>query len=74
MGEGHDFLWSYIRGYYERPDDTERYTNMCTIVQSSGTGKSRTVDELGKSHLLVYMNLSRSDRGMLYSDSVIILA
>ncbi|KAG6856553.1 hypothetical protein H0H87_003235 [Tephrocybe sp. NHM501043] len=33
------------------------YGNFCTIVQSSGMGKSRVVDEIGRKYLVISMNL-----------------
>ena len=45
-------------------EGSELYANMCAIVQSSGMGKSRTADELGKSHFLIPMNLRDGNRGM----------
>jgi len=33
------------------------YANYLAIVQSSGLGKSRTVDEMSKRHFVIPMNL-----------------
>lgn len=41
------------------------YANYFTIVQSSGMGKSRVVDELAKSHFVIPMNLRSDGSGML---------
>ncbi|KIM88098.1 hypothetical protein PILCRDRAFT_3154 [Piloderma croceum F 1598] len=37
------------------------YANYLAIVQSSGMGKSRTVDEMGKHHFLIPMNLREAE-------------
>ena len=43
------------------------YAPYCAVVQSSGLGKSRCVDELSKSHVVVPMNLNKpSARGMYF--------
>ena len=60
-GEGHKQLWEHIRVHSDGP---RKYANMCAIVQSSGTGKSRVIDELGKSQFVIPMNLIGSTKGM----------
>ncbi|KZT22737.1 hypothetical protein NEOLEDRAFT_1137521 [Neolentinus lepideus HHB14362 ss-1] len=50
-------LWKYIQSNMDREDVYARYL---AIIQSSGTGKSRTVDELSKTHLVIPMNLRNS--------------
>jgi hypothetical protein len=43
--------------------DEDNYARYTSIVQSSGMGKSRTVDELSKTHLVVPMNLRQESKG-----------
>lgn len=48
MGEAADALWDHIVTHY-KPDDYDKiYAHYITIVQSSGMGKSQTVNELSK--------------------------
>jgi hypothetical protein len=56
IGQAADALWMYITRHYE-PNNTKVYAHYVAIVQSSGMGKSRTVDELGKCHFSIPMNL-----------------
>jgi hypothetical protein len=49
------------------------YAHYTAIVQSSGMGKSRTVDELGKTHFVIPINLRDShSTGDVYSLFVLI--
>jgi hypothetical protein len=41
----------------------KRYTCYCSIIQSSGMGKSRLLDEFSKKHFLVPINLRPKDSG-----------
>ncbi|KAK2459299.1 hypothetical protein APHAL10511_008684, partial [Amanita phalloides] len=49
-------LWEHIETHYKRPD-SKVYAHYAAVVQSSGMGKSRTVDELAKTHLVIPLNL-----------------
>ena len=60
-------LWKHISSYYMKSKGLELYANMCAIVQSSGMGKSRAVNELGKTRFLIPMNLRKADSGMFNS-------
>jgi hypothetical protein len=40
------------------------YAPFCSIIQSSGTGKSRLVDEFSKYNFLIPINLRMEDDGM----------
>ncbi|KAI0253795.1 hypothetical protein BJV78DRAFT_130947 [Lactifluus subvellereus] len=42
-------------------DESNNYARFCSIVQSSGMGKSRLVDEFSKDHFLIPINLRESD-------------
>ena len=53
-GSAHRALWGHIKTYATSKD---YYAPYCSIVQSSVTGKSRCIDELGKEHLVVPMSL-----------------
>ena len=39
------------------------YARYCSIVQSSGMGKSRLLDEFSKEHFLIPINLRPDDHG-----------
>ncbi|KAF8319201.1 hypothetical protein F5887DRAFT_378307 [Amanita rubescens] len=56
-GRAAEALWTHIRKHYRPDDTTASYVHFCSVVQSSGTGKSRTVDELGKKHFSIPINL-----------------
>jgi hypothetical protein len=53
--------------YYEHlashPKDEDNYTRYTSIVQSLGMGKSHTVDELSKTHLVVPLTLRQELKG-----------
>ena len=60
-------LWNHISGHYNR-QHSRVYAHYTAIVQSSGMGKSRTVDELGKTHFVIPINLRGShSTGDVYS-------
>jgi hypothetical protein len=40
-----------------KADTTQIYARFSTIIQSSGMGKSRAVDEMSKEHLVIPMSL-----------------
>ena len=45
----------------------ELYASYCSIVQSSGMGKSRLLDEFSKKHFLIPINLhDEGSQGVLY--------
>jgi hypothetical protein len=60
VGEAADTLWSYIENNFD-PQNAKFYGHYTSIVQSSGMGKSRTVDELSKSHFVIPLNLRSAD-------------
>ncbi|OBZ69296.1 hypothetical protein A0H81_10923 [Grifola frondosa] len=78
-GSAVDALWSHMNHVYERSHDKSSrsgvilYANYSAIVQSSGTGKSRMVDELAKRELVIPMNLRSytSKKAFPPSDTVI---
>ena len=59
-GELHKELWNHMVTSYESDLNRDlRYANMCAIIQSSGTGKSRMVDKLGMSHFVIPLCLRK---------------
>ena len=50
-------LWAQIKMAMTQ---TNRYARYLAIVQSSGTGKSRMIEELSKEHLVIPVNLRDS--------------
>ncbi|KIY53570.1 hypothetical protein FISHEDRAFT_68785 [Fistulina hepatica ATCC 64428] len=61
-GNAPDALWKHITGHlldrYREP-----YAPYCAIVQSSGTGKSRCIDEFSKTHFVIPINLKNPRSG-----------
>ncbi|KAG6848466.1 hypothetical protein H0H93_016753 [Arthromyces matolae] len=56
IGDTHDFLKKTIINHCLRTDKAEIYSLTLSIVQSSGTGKSRMMDELAKTLPVVFLN------------------
>jgi hypothetical protein len=52
-GDASHALWKNIKIYHT----SRLYAHYTAIVQSSGMGKSRTVDELAKHHFVIPLNL-----------------
>jgi len=52
-------LWEHIETHYN-PLDYRVYAHYAAIIQYSGMGKSRTVDELAKDHFIVPLNLQEA--------------
>ncbi|KAH7905574.1 hypothetical protein BJ138DRAFT_1130414 [Hygrophoropsis aurantiaca] len=60
-GKVHEFLWEHMVYYFNQ---TQRYYDRsCSIMQSSGMGKSRAVDELSKTHFVIPINLRADNAG-----------
>ena len=57
VGRAADLLYDHIATYCK---DADNYTS---IIQSSGMGKSRAIDELSKKHLVVPVNLRQEQDG-----------
>ncbi|THH14260.1 hypothetical protein EW146_g6062 [Bondarzewia mesenterica] len=56
-GDAADALWKHIVHHWDHAGRLWRdYAKFLAIVQSSGMGKSRLVDELSKTHLVIPMN------------------
>jgi hypothetical protein len=58
-------LWTHIKTYYN-PHSVDVYAHYVAVVQSSGMGKSRTVDELGKKHFSIPINLREANSTGMY--------
>ena len=68
VGNADDLLYDHLASY---PKDEDKYARYTSIVQASGMGKSRGVDELAKKHLVVTMNLREDSEGaLLYCSSI----
>ncbi|KAF9220454.1 hypothetical protein BS17DRAFT_882413 [Gyrodon lividus] len=71
VGDAADALWAHIQEHVgkqlaygpnacqtrSQKTSPEHYAQYATIVQSSGTGKSRAIDEMSKSHFVIPINL-----------------
>lgn len=56
LGPAAEALWEHIKNHYN-PTSDRVYAPFCSVVQSTGTGKSRTADELGKTQFCIPINL-----------------
>lgn len=59
IGDASVELWKHIKHHYR--SNEHFYANYLAVVQSSGMGKSRTVDEMSKRHFVIPMNLREAD-------------
>ncbi|KAF8548004.1 hypothetical protein OG21DRAFT_1489735 [Imleria badia] len=62
VGDATNALWAHIQTWFNRSEDPQlalrySYPKYSAIVQASGMGKSRTVDELSKFHFVIPVNL-----------------
>jgi subtilisin-like proprotein convertase family protein len=62
VGNASELLYEHLAHYQD--NDKEKYANYTSIVQSSGMGKSRGVDELSKTRLVVSLVLSKEATGV----------
>ena len=60
VGQADDLLYDHIDTYSK---DAGNYAKYTSIVQSSGMGKSRAIDEFSKKHLVVPLNLRQDPDG-----------
>lgn len=58
IGAAVEALWKHLL-YYYNGDTQSSYAHFLTIVQSSGMGKSRVLDELSKIQFIIPINLRR---------------
>jgi hypothetical protein len=64
VGSGSSCLYEYLTNIAMDEDKYARYTS---IIQSSGMGKSRMIDELSKTHLVVPLNFRQDSKGNFLS-------
>ena len=59
VGNAADALWHHIEEHHQNRDAEggSVYAHYAAIVQSSGMGKSRTVDEMAKEHFVLPINV-----------------
>jgi hypothetical protein len=67
IGNASNSLYAHLAS---NPKDEDNYARYISIVQSSGMGKSRAVDELSKTHLVVPLNLRQESQGNLSHMSI----
>jgi hypothetical protein len=60
-----DHIITQLRGARKTKQKIELYGRYCSIIQSSGMGKSRLLDELSKTHFMIPINLRRDGTGGL---------
>jgi hypothetical protein len=65
VGNADDLLYEHLASY---PRDEDKYARYTSIIQSSGMGKSRAIDELSKKRLVVPLNLREDSKGELSND------
>ncbi|KAH8116501.1 hypothetical protein DFH11DRAFT_1215459 [Phellopilus nigrolimitatus] len=53
VGTVDEALWVHIKECLYERSLNKKYANLCPIIQSSGTGKSRAVDQLGRMHFIL---------------------
>ncbi|KAH8113152.1 hypothetical protein DFH11DRAFT_1728064 [Phellopilus nigrolimitatus] len=53
VGSTVDELWRHILRCFDAATRPDKYVNICPIIQSSGTGKSRAVDQLSTTHFVL---------------------
>ncbi len=56
-----DQLWKYVKKHFNTSSTSKTYAHYTAIVQSSGTGKSRAVDELAKLHFVIPLCLRHEE-------------
>jgi hypothetical protein len=64
VGNASSSLFEYLFDY---PRDEDKYAKYTSIVQSSGMGKSRAMDELSKTRLVVPLNFRQDSNGNFLS-------
>jgi len=70
FGDGAQALWNHIKHHYNSADD-KIYAHYAAILNSSGMGKSRTIDEMSKAHFVIPINLrGPNTQGMRFPSDV----
>ncbi|KAH7908174.1 hypothetical protein BJ138DRAFT_1158281 [Hygrophoropsis aurantiaca] len=62
-GNAHEYLWDYITRHFGSANAYQHDGHCAAIVQSSGMGKSRVVDQLSKTRFVIPVNLRLGDSG-----------
>jgi len=58
VGDAAEALWHHIKEHYHpHPSVGSVYEHYAAVVQSSGMGKSRAVDEMGRNHFVIPINV-----------------
>ncbi|KAF8806794.1 hypothetical protein BYT27DRAFT_7233606 [Phlegmacium glaucopus] len=70
IGEAHEVLYETITSQIQ--SEPQAYARYQAIVQSSGMGKSRMVDELSKQHLVIPINLRNEGSGFPPGDAQVL--
>lgn len=65
VGDVADQIWRYMKRHYKTSHYETTYARYTAIVQSSGMGKSRAVDELAKKHFVIPLCLRDSSAGAI---------
>ena len=60
VGDAHKVLYQTITKYSQANNGYARYQ---AVIQSSGMGKTRMIDELSKDHLVIRISLSSDEKG-----------
>lgn len=69
IGKAHKALYATISKVCSGPDP-DIYARSLAVVQSSGMGKSRMIDELSKEHFVIPINLRTTGTGMAFPPSL----
>ncbi|KIM47504.1 hypothetical protein M413DRAFT_22158 [Hebeloma cylindrosporum] len=70
FGQAAEALWDHIVKHYD--PNSQVYAQFCAVIQSSGKGKSRATDELGKKHFIIPLNLrDRNSSGFPPADHAV---
>ena len=57
-----ELVYQYVKSH----NNPDLYARILAIVQSSGMGKSRMIDELSKKHFVIPLNLRNGDSGRFF--------
>ena len=66
IGKAHNALYATISKVCSDPA-RDIYARFLAVVQSSGMGKSRMIDELSKEHFVIPINLRTTGTGVVFS-------
>src|SRR5260370_15828933 len=73
VGDAPEALWTHIMRQYN-PSKESVYAHYAAIIQLLGMGKSRTVDEMGKKHFMILVNLRNPGaQGVAQNNSCFVL-